>query len=355
MLLHLRLNSGRWAVPVSAQFVRLLIPGLLVLVAALCPTQAGASDPLTKSVRFSVSSNNEVVRLRTKFRVPAKPPASGTLFIWPGLQPHGRSFLPIDNGVLQSVLTWGPSCAPGNKPADYSDWWISAQYVNCFGHYKGYTDCHGGPVIKVEPGQLLDMDFWLEGSVWKQTVLNESTGEIVGFSIDMLGQAQNEIIFELESWNAPSIKGVEFLDTEFNLRSPEKAACNSSNLQDADFASKPQSNDQGTACKIEKIVLSLQAPPPLKISDLGCGTHPELRSGASTTPTNVTFINNHGSLVQIYWIDFDGNPQLYKELADKLPFSTPTYSTHPWIASTSDHQCLGIFLPSEPDNKFVLK
>jgi hypothetical protein len=86
-------------------------------------------------VAFWTTSGNEIVGLRTTLRVPAKPEPAGTIFLWPGLQPDrdGRNYFPIGNGVLQPVLTWGPSCAPGEKPRTYSTWWISGQYVNTQG------------------------------------------------------------------------------------------------------------------------------------------------------------------------------------------------------------------------------
>ena len=80
-------------------------------------------------VYLYAGTTNEFVDLRTTLTVPAPPPATGTLFLWPGLDPApgGRNFLPIDNGVLQPVLTWGASCAPGQQPIQYSTWWISGQ------------------------------------------------------------------------------------------------------------------------------------------------------------------------------------------------------------------------------------
>jgi hypothetical protein len=108
-------------------------------------------------VAFGTPPINRITRLTTKLVVPPRPEPVGTLFLWPGLQPHsqGENFLPIDNGVLQPVLTWGPSCAPGEKPRAYSTWWISAQYVNTFGRHRGYTDCQGGPIMRVKPGDTL--------------------------------------------------------------------------------------------------------------------------------------------------------------------------------------------------------
>lgn len=107
---------------------------------------------------YSAKYPNEFIAVRTSITVPEKPPKVGTVFLWPGLDPGpSPRFLPIDNGVLQPVLTWGTSCAPGLQPPAYTSWWISAQYVNTFGHEPGYTDCHGGPNMRVSPGDVLDL------------------------------------------------------------------------------------------------------------------------------------------------------------------------------------------------------
>ena len=56
-------------------------------------------------------------------------PAAGVrhALLWPGLQPDGpgANDQPLDNGVLQPVLTWGPTCAPNAPDGDpYGSWWI---------------------------------------------------------------------------------------------------------------------------------------------------------------------------------------------------------------------------------------
>lgn len=124
-------------------------------------------------------SPRQIVRLQTTMVVPPKPPASGTLFLWPGIDPDGANFDPINNGVLQPVLTWGPSCAPGTQPLDYSTWWISGQYVNTNGNVSGYTGCDGGPIMSVNVCDTLNMDIALAGTVWTQTITDVQTNQTV--------------------------------------------------------------------------------------------------------------------------------------------------------------------------------
>ena len=71
-----------------------------------------------------------------------------TYFLWPGLQPNSNSanLLPINNGVLQPVLSYGPACSPGapKQQAAYNGWYISAQYVNTNTQQSGFSGCLGG-------------------------------------------------------------------------------------------------------------------------------------------------------------------------------------------------------------------
>ncbi|KAI9356282.1 hypothetical protein DFJ73DRAFT_641194, partial [Zopfochytrium polystomum] len=144
-------------------------------------------------------------------------------FLWPGLQPpgpgDGHNYYPIDNGVLQPVLTYGgPSCAPNQvDPAhSFDSWWISAQYVNTIGNYPNYMGCKGGPAMLVAPGDRLRTTITLQNpansdtsSIWVQTVTNigkactnggtdTPAGCQVSYTIDLLGQYQRMALFIVE-------------------------------------------------------------------------------------------------------------------------------------------------------------
>ncbi|MCH8620444.1 hypothetical protein [Undibacterium sp. TS12] len=179
----------------------------------------------TGFVELDVSQGNRVVYLYTSMVVPPHPPATGTLFLWPGLQPGGANYLPIDNGVLQPVLTWGNSCAPGNQPAAYSTWWISAQYVNTIGHEKNFTGCQGGSMMAVNVGDKLAISMYLRGTVWTQYILDVQTGQHVSYDIDLRGQAQNRSIFMIESYGLRPAVDVTFTDTYIQFANPEASAC----------------------------------------------------------------------------------------------------------------------------------
>ena len=207
-------------------------------------------------VNISVSSRNRILSLVTTLTVPAKPKANtGTLFLWPGLQPGGANYQPIDNGVLQPVLTWGPTCAPGAPNKSYASWWISGQYVNTFGSAAGYTDCHGGDGMTVAEGDALHLSMTLNGTVWNQTVTDAAGNHSVSYDLDMLGQSQNYAEFVIEQYTQDPAGDVIFTDTTLVMDKAEATACQPTMRGATDFFTNPKASSDGKQCSIERIVL----------------------------------------------------------------------------------------------------
>ncbi|KAI5830024.1 hypothetical protein K523DRAFT_240773 [Schizophyllum commune Tattone D] len=174
-----------------------------------------------------------VNRLVVTMKVPAVPQklAGETLFIWPGIQP-GNALSEangdpagVDNGVLQPVLTWGPSCAPGTQPSD--QWWISGQYVNTNTQNSKFAGCFGGDIMALQPDDLVECTMELTNgstSTWDQTCVNQSNGESVSFQFDLAGQLQGwtELIVETttassqQKWDFPAY----FYNMEFTTDVP---------------------------------------------------------------------------------------------------------------------------------------
>jgi hypothetical protein len=92
-----------------------------------------------QSIFWSTRKSTPVVTFQSTMIVPPLPAENWkTLFLWPGISPwnmlgeQGKNYLPIDNGVLQPVLTFGDSCAPKTGPLKNIDryhagWWISGK------------------------------------------------------------------------------------------------------------------------------------------------------------------------------------------------------------------------------------
>ncbi|MGB6874517.1 MAG: hypothetical protein WBD87_00650, partial [Candidatus Acidiferrales bacterium] len=207
------------------------------------------------------------VGLQTTLTVPPLPPVptapGAALFLWPGLDPATSStnFLPINNGVLQPVLSWGPSCAPAAQPAPFSSWWISAQYVNTFGSDPGYSGCLSGSSMLVNPGDVLLINLSLDAAsgVWTQTVTDANTIQSVAFSIDMQGQRQNWAYWAMEFWYGAAINTpVTFTNTTITFQSPDTAGwCSSSQgANSAYIYTPPAPQNSATQCFISSVVLT---------------------------------------------------------------------------------------------------
>jgi hypothetical protein len=210
-------------------------------------------------------TSNQIVEFTTTMVVPETPPASGTLFLWPGMQPlrGAANFSALDNGVLQPVLTWGPTCAPNSPAQKYKSWWISGEYVNTnisssSPNYAAYHDCHGGPGMNVSVGDTLDMRFALNGTDWTQTVTNRRNAQSVSFTIDMLGQAQGSAEWVIEEVEAKPVSDVIFTSSVVTFASPAKSSCLPAQRGATDYFTAPRVSADGLRCCIDKITLRSQ-------------------------------------------------------------------------------------------------
>lgn len=206
-------------------------------------------------VTLSIPSNNRITYMKVDMVVPPKPPAHGTLFLWPGLQPGGANYNPINNGVLQSVLTWGPSCAPISQPPRYSTWWISGQYVNTFGNYPGYTGCKSGPEMAVNPGDVLTIKYSLYQDVWTQTIYNHNTAQQVAYHINMLNQSQNYAIFSIEPYDNATLGGNSLYFHNIVIRFANQLPSGPSIRESHAYVSPPVLSNYNRTCKISEIIL----------------------------------------------------------------------------------------------------
>lgn len=209
------------------------------------------------TIEYDVTPPNEWLSQRTVMRVPEEPPPSGTVFLWPGIQPlsAGKNFQPIGNGVLQPVLTWGPSCAPGN-PGGHETWWISPVYVNVTSRDSAYRGCHGGPVIKVEPEHLLDLHIYLDAPNWVQKVVDLDSMKTTEYAHDMKGQAQARAFFVIElPDNAKPTEDIIFTKSVLTMAKSEPSACEPIARGMRDFASKARISADGKTCCIDRIAL----------------------------------------------------------------------------------------------------
>ncbi len=71
-----------------------------------------------------------------------------------------------------------------------------------------------------------------------------------------------------------------------------------------------------------------------------------VKSLASTTEAQITFINKSGQRVKVYWLDFDGQRVLYKVLQASESYDQQTFLTHPWLVTDANDNAWHIFYPS---------
>ena len=242
-------------------------PGQALIIATSGTKTGGSTVTVTAAppaetlsgVYVEVSSGNQIVGFQTTIVVPAKPPAFGTLFLWPGLQPtgSGSNFLPINNGVLQPVLTWGPSCAPGAQPAAYSTWWVSGQYVNTFGSDPGFTGCQGGAIMAVSVEDSLTMALTLSGTIWTEVVTDVRTGQSVSYQIDLRGQAQGIALFEIEGYSQLPAAATVFANSSIAFGSPQSSCVIgvSGEADASDVISAPVLSNGNLTCRIASMML----------------------------------------------------------------------------------------------------
>lgn len=199
------------------------------------------------NVEFTASGQTHITSLTTTLTVPPKPASqNGTLFLWPGLEPLTQNINSL--GVLQPVLTWGGTCAPG-APNDYNSWWISGQYVT----YT--TNCAGGPGMDVAAGDQLNLAITLSGTTWTQTITDVQSGKTVTFDQDLKGQAQGWAIFEIESDGVEPTADVIFTSTTLTFADSDSSACQPSSFGANDYYSAPVTSTDGKSCCVSKIIL----------------------------------------------------------------------------------------------------
>jgi hypothetical protein len=211
------------------------------------------------AVKWIVASSTQLVGLWTTMIVPAKPAATaGTLYVWPGVQPYSNSqnFYPIGDGILQPVLSIGPTCAPG-APNDYTSWWISGQYVNVSSGAAGSSGCLGGPGIDVGVGDQLDIAMTLSGTVWTQVVTDRQTGKSVQFPMDLKGQGQNwaTLAIELPSPNLQPVSDVVFTATKLQFAASSSMSCQPSQHGPTDYFATPHVSKDGKTCCVSRVIL----------------------------------------------------------------------------------------------------
>jgi CSLREA domain-containing protein len=73
------------------------------------------------------------------------------------------------------------------------------------------------------------------------------------------------------------------------------------------------------------------------------------------TPSSITFDNQSGVTVGIYWLDYSGNRVPYFTLPSGENYDQPTWLTHPWVAVDDAGNCLGYTISDQLDKTYVIR
>ena len=87
---------------------------------------------------------------------------------------------------------------------------------------------------------------------------------------------------------------------------------------------------------------------------LRCADEGQIKSMNSRQPAVVTFANDHGSPVRMYWLDYSGQRKLYFTLKPGKSRTESTFFTHPWMFTDAADKCIAVYLPDESGPQVVI-
>jgi uncharacterized membrane protein len=106
-------------------------------------------------------------------------------------------------------------------------------------------------------------------------------------------------------------------------------------------------------------------PSPLEIASVtgikgdACAQESSLKSSTGAA-TKIKFKNSSNATIRVYWLDFNGKRIEYingnqagsntSGLAAGASFDQSTYVTHPWVITTANGDCLGVYTPTDTSN-----
>ncbi len=236
--------------------MHLLRAGILLFVGLL--PQIAFADPYTGGSQFVEVDGANITSLTTTLIVPPTPAKVGTTFLWPGLQSNtgNTNFLPVDNGVLQPVLTYGSSGVP-NGPPGFSSWWISGAYVNTT-KTSPLAQCNGGPSMNVQPGDKLLISIAADANGnWTQTITDQTSPNTpsVSYSINLMNQEQSRTLFITELYNGATLPNGNFMNTTVTFSTPT-TTCKLVNAGPNDIVSTGTLSADKLSCSYDHVVLN---------------------------------------------------------------------------------------------------
>lgn len=109
--------------------------------------------------------------------------------------------------------------------------------------------------MDVAVGDRLVMDFTVKGKEWTQTVTNLANMKKIDFTIDLKGQDQNWVIWDIEvPASSRPAEDTIFEKSVLTFTQPV-TSCQPSSAAEVDFFSAPVLSPDGLNCCYEKLIL----------------------------------------------------------------------------------------------------
>ena len=85
-----------------------------------------------------------------------------------------------------------------------------------------------------------------------------------------------------------------------------------------------------------------------------CPAPGSVRSQNSSTKVTLHFANSSNRAAKIYWLDYQGNRQFYRELKPGQDYMQPSFMTHAWIAVDPRGDCIdGVMKAFQPGENIM--
>ncbi|MBV9123144.1 MAG: hypothetical protein JO112_07295 [Planctomycetes bacterium] len=70
-----------------------------------------------------------------------------------------------------------------------------------------------------------------------------------------------------------------------------------------------------------------------------------IKSVSGDVEAAIEFVNKSGKTVKVYWLDYDGDRQLYQTLKDGESYGAKTFLTHPWVITDENDDAWYVYFP----------
>ena len=85
-----------------------------------------------------------------------------------------------------------------------------------------------------------------------------------------------------------------------------------------------------------------------------CSSTRLLRSVEALVPTSIEFVNKTREVLNVYWIDYNGELQPQGKISPGSTFYANTFLTHPFVVAHSDGSCIGVYEPAQKRGRAIV-